>query len=424
MKARVLCVLLLVVALSAVSLGSAAAGGGTQIRALTTQAVTLYAEPNMASEAVAEVPAYSTVDVLKTDESGAWMQVSAAEGTGYAMADALLVLNLPLLGEKMVVNARRGAASLFATPKLGEDFLQALPNGTVGTVLATYGQWLYVATDVGEGWSLASSWAAAPEGTARAMVHLRRNPELGVFAAPQIGSDMVGTLADGAVVWMLGTEGEWATVLLADGSQGYVIAANLSPLAETMVDAVGGRRGRAVAALFDAPDFGANLLTQLEPGTSLVFLEHVDDFWIKVYSPQYGVAYGLADYFSPIYFPATVQAQDAVVRAGPNDNLYNAIAVLNAGTPVVVKGVSESGAWLNVALPFDEIDFPWYGVEGWMRDYLFWDEGGEMPRGHHLARRHRVNARGARGGLPAFRRWRAGAFFAGAKPPGARWHGN
>ncbi len=378
MKARVLFALLLVVTLSAVSLGNAAAGGGTQIRAITTSTVTLYAEPSMASEAVAEVPAYSMVDVLKTDETGAWLEVAAAEGTGYAMADALVVLNLPLLGDKMIVNARRGAASLFGTPKIGEDFLQALPNGTVGTALATYGEWLYVTTDAGDGWSLASSWEAAPEGTARAMVHLRRNPELGVFAAPQIGSDMVGTLADGAVVWVLGTEGQWATVLMPDGSSGYVIAANLSPLADTMVDATGGRRGRAEAALFDAPDFGANLLAQLDAGDTLIFLEQVDDFWIKVYHPEYGVGYGLADYFSPVYFPATVQAQDAVVRAGPNDNIYNAIAILDLGTPVVVKGISESGAWLDVALPFDAVDFPWYGVDGWMRDYLFLDEAGQM----------------------------------------------
>ncbi len=378
MKVRVLFVFLLVAALSAVSLGSAAAGGGTQIRAITTDAVTLYAEPNTISDVVAEVPAYSLVDVLKADETGAWLEVAAAEGTGYAMADELLVLNLPLLADKMVANARRGAVSLFATPKIGEDFLQALPNGTMGTVLGVYGQWLYVATDAGTGWSLASSWDDAPEDTARAMVHLRRNPELGVFAAPQIGSDMVGTLADGAVVWVLGTEGEWATVIMPDGSQGYVIASNLSPLAETMVDAVGGRRGRGQAALFDAPDFGANLLAQLDSSASLVFLEKVDDFWIKVYSPQYGVGYGLADYFGPVYFPATVQVQDAVVRAGPNDTVYNAIAILNAETPVVVTGISESGAWLNVALPWDEIDFPWYGVDGWMRDYLFWNEGGEM----------------------------------------------
>ena len=378
MKARVLLVLLLVVALSAVGLGVAAAGGGTQIRAMTMRAMTLYAEPNAASDVVAEVPAYSMVDVLKTDETGAWVEVDAADGSGYVMADGLMMLNLPLLGDKVIVNARRGAASLFGTPKIGEDFLQALPNGTVGAVLATYGEWFYVTTDVGEGWSLASSWDAAPEEMGRAMVHLRRNPELGVFAEPQIGSDMVGTLSDGDVVWTLGTEGEWAGVLMPDGSQGYVIAANLSPLAETMVDATGGRRGRAEAALFDAPDFGANLIAQLGDGDSLLFLERVDDFWIKVYHPQYGIGYGLADYFGPVYFPAVVQAQDAVVRAGPNDNLYNAIAILNVETPVVVKGKSESGAWLNVALPFDEIDFPWYGVDGWMRDYLFWNEAGEM----------------------------------------------
>ena len=75
---------------------------------------------------------------------------------------------------------------------------------------------------------------------------------------------------------------------------------------------------------------------------------------------------------------ATVQVQDAVVRAGPNDNVYNAIATLPLGTKVVVKGISESGAWVQVGISFNEVDFSYYGVSGWMRDYLFKDADGNI----------------------------------------------
>ena len=72
-----------------------------------------------------------------------------------------------------------------------------------------------------------------------------------------------------------------------------------------------------------------------------------------------------------------MQVAEAVVRAGPNDNVYGAVALLRAGTPVIVKGVSETGAWIEVAIPFDELDFGYNGVSGWMRDFLFVDGMGE-----------------------------------------------
>ena len=374
MKNRLL-VFLLVLTLSLASVGLVAAQGGTDLKAVTTSGVTLYADANANSEAVAELSAYSVVTLLGTDASGAWLQVSAPEGDGYIMADAANVLNLPLLAPKVVVSTRSaGATALYATPDFSADLLASLPDGTVASVLTTMGQWAFVQTDMGMGWSIATAWSAVPDGAMQAMADVSQADALGVFAEPSMGADIVAMPANGSVVWELGMDGEFASVLTPDGTMGYALANNLSPLPMIMADVATG--SQTSAGLYDAADFGANVLGELEDGTTVTFLSSVDDFWDEVYVPGYGVVYTLDRNLGPKYSVATVQVQDAVVRAGPNDNLYNAVATLPIGTKVIVKGVSNNGAWAQVAIEFNEVDFGYNGVSGWMRDYLFSDANG------------------------------------------------
>jgi hypothetical protein len=368
-------VLLIVLAMTAVgAFGVASAqGDGTSLKAISGDPVTIYAEPSDGAEVVAELAPSTEMTVVAADETGAWLQVSAADGEGFVKADAVVVLNLPLLASKSVVNnARTGATGLFVTPQIGADIITSLDNGTVGTVLGTFGEFAYVETAYGKGWSIATAWAPLPEGSSAEVVTLVRNPELGVFVEPKIGADIVSTVPNGAVVYWLGApDGEFVEVLLGDGQQGYAIASSFAPLSGVMVDGIGA--ARSSAAIFDKPDFGGNVVATLEPGTPLVFVEAVDDFWYQVYHPLYGMGYVLVQKLGPRYAVATVQVDGAIVRAGPNDNVYNAIANLPAGTTVVVKGISASGAWIQVALPFSAVDWPYYGVEGWMRDFLFVD---------------------------------------------------
>ncbi len=373
---KYLLILLVVLALSLMSVGIAAAGDGTDLKAISVSTLTVYASPGTTSDVVTELPVWSEVMILGTDESGVFMHVETADGEGYAPVDSFIALNLPLLAPKAyVATGSAGATSLFATPRLGEDFITALNDGTVATVLGTWAEWSYVSTAMGTGWSLASDWSAMPDGSAQAVVSLGASPNLGIFAEAQAGADLVTTVPDGSVVWLMGpAEGQWDQVLLDDGSMGYALASDLELLPTTMVDAVGGSQSNA--ALYDAPDLGATLLGMLDAGTPVTYVAAVDDSWAQLYSPAYGMGYGLLNKFGGIYAVATNQTADAIVRAGPNDNLYNAIAMLPAGTPVIVKGVSASGAWVEVSIPFDEVDFPFNGVSGWMRDYLFVDAMG------------------------------------------------
>jgi hypothetical protein len=374
MKKRLLAFLLVVV-LSLASVGIAAAQGGTGLKAVTTAGVTLYAEPNAGSEAVAELSAYSVVTLLGTDASGAWLNVSAAEGDGYIMADSASVLNLPLLAPKVVVaTSSAGATALYAVPDFGADLVASLPDGSVGTVLTLMGQWAYVETDAGMGWSIASAWDSLPDGAMQAVIEVSQADVLGVFSAATVGADIVATPANGTLVWELGMEGEFAEVMTADGVTGYALADNLSALPMVMADVQTG--AQTSAGLYDAADFGANVLGELEDGTTVTYVSSVDDFWAEIYAPGYGFVYTLQRNLGPKYSVATVQVQDAVVRAGPNDNLYNAVATLPMGSKVIVKGVSANGAWVEVAIQFNEVDFGYNGVSGWMRDFLFKDADG------------------------------------------------
>lgn len=375
MKNRVL-VFLLVLVLSLFSVGIAAAGGGTDLQALTGDVVSLYAEPNANAEVVAELGAYSALTVLATDETGTWLEVEAAEGTGYVMLEDVLVLNLPLLAPKVYVStSQAGATGLYAEPAFSAEYLTSLSDGAVGTVLATQGEWAYVSTAAGTGWSVASAWAALPEGAYSAMVSLGSAPEMGVFGEAELAAEVVGTVPNGEVLWVMSEPtAQFAEILLPDGSTGYALLSNLEALPNVWVDAVAG--ANANPALFVEPDFGAEIAGELEPGTSLMYVAAVDDFWIELYHPAFGFVYGLADNFSPVYTTAEVMQANALVRAGPNDNLYNVVAELPAGLTVITKGVNESGAWIEVAIPFEEVDYGYYGVAGWMRDFLFEDNQG------------------------------------------------
>ncbi len=231
MKHRVLA-LLIVLVLSVMSVGVAAAQGGSDLKAVTTGAVTIYAEPNTGAEVVAEVAAFSEVTVLSTDPSGAWLQVDAGGNVGYAPLESFVVLNLPPLAPKYYVATNRtGATSFFAAPNVTAEFLGSLEDGTVATVLGVYEQWAYVETPQGRGWSLVSDWEALPEGARMASVVLGRVPEMGVFAEPNVTSDVIATFPEDTVLWALGEpEGEFVQVLLPGGDMGYALAANLSDL--------------------------------------------------------------------------------------------------------------------------------------------------------------------------------------------------
>lgn len=376
MKNRVLILLIVITMLAVSGLTTAAAAGNTDLMALTTGPVTLYASPSESAEVVAELAPYTTVAVLASDPGGQWLEVEAADGTGFVLADAVIILNIPLLAPQVLVSTNRtGAVGLFAEPDFGAEIVAMLPDGTLASVLGADGEWAYVMTGDGQtGWSVASAWAPAAEDLQAATIALGRTDQVGVFAEADVFADVVTTLTEGDAVHFFGVEGDWAQVITADNATGFMNVDYLNPLPNVKLDAASGRNSNT--AVYAEADFSADIVANLDDGTSVTLLSKVDDFWVEVYHPSFGTGYGLADNFGPAYTTGTVQVQGAIVRAGPNDNLYKAIGTLPAGAKVVVKGTNDEGGWLAVSVPYDELEYPFNGVNGWMADFLFEDPQG------------------------------------------------
>jgi hypothetical protein len=372
MKKYLLILLLVLSVLAFTSLGLAAAQENTKHKALVTELVRLYEAPDSTSAYRILAPG-TVVTITNISEDEAWYEVEAPDKpVGYVMIGDVVQMNMPLLAPMMMVATNSaGAAGVFAEPDFGAEMLVSLPDGSVASVLAVDGAWAYVLLPDGTiGWSVASAWAPLPEGSKLALVTLGEAPAMGVFAEPNVSADLVTSVPADTALYILGApEGEWAKVLLMDGSMGYALASSLNVLPSVRVDAQAG--ANAVPAVFAEPDFAADLLVELDNGTAVTWVSTVDDFWMEVYHPTFGLGYVLRDNFSNPYGVATVQTQDAIVRAGPHDALYKAVAVLNTGTKVIVKGISDNGDFVEVAIPISEIDYPRNGLGGWMLDRLF-----------------------------------------------------
>ncbi|MBN1681163.1 MAG: SH3 domain-containing protein [Anaerolineae bacterium] len=340
--------------------------------ALTLKTVGLYSEPGYsdAPDQVGAVPANAIVSIISTTEDGEWYMVASGEEEGYLPATSVMVLNVPALAPKAVIASDSAGSSLFKKADLASEFIQGFTLGDMVTVLGVDGEWAYVMTKDGVmGWTIASSWVVV-DSVQVAVIDLSTTDKTNVLEEPDGSSGVLTTLANGDVVYTSGDASEgYAQVLTMDGNLGWAVASGLMIYPTMYVDVATG--GEAEAGLYAEADFAADVIGMAANGRTVSFISKVDDFWIEIVDPDYGKVYALADNFGGVYVPVKMPFGDAIVRSGPNDALYNSIAQLPPGQPVVVTG--KNGNYYKVVVPLEEIDFAWYGVEGWMRSFLFLD---------------------------------------------------
>jgi SH3-like domain-containing protein len=223
---------------------------------------------------------------------------------------------------------------------------------------------------------VASAWTALPEGAVKAQVNLGSAPELGVFVEAKIGSEVATTVPNGEVIYVLSTvDDQWSEVMAPDGTTGYAISSNLSVLPSTMIET---DVSSAMAGIYTEPNVTADIIATLGNGVAMTYVAEVDDYWIEVYHPSFGVGYGMKDAFGNIFFVAENQTNDAVVRAGPSSFTSAGVAQLAKGAKVVVTGKNAEGTWVKVTIPFSELDFGENGVSGWMAEFLFQNNVGQV----------------------------------------------
>lgn len=367
---------LLIVAIltgGAVQLASAQDVG---LKAVTLEAASVYEAPDAAGEPVGEIAPNTIVVLLRTDPSGAWLEIEADAGAGFILAEQAVILTPAPLAPTVMVTSQQAGAPIFDAPSMAAEMVGSASFGATASMLGESGQWTYVTTWDGlAGWSIGSAWETVGD-LEPALINLRATDAAGLFAEANINAELAATVEQGQLVYATGeTTGSFAEVMTADGTSGWIDSRYLAPLPRAFVSAEIGRQSNP--ALYAEPDFSADLLASLEGGTTLTFVGRPDEFWLELYSPEFGTAYGMANQFSPVYTTATVAANGALVREGPSAEQFNAIAQVNAGTEVVVVGTNEDGDWLKVLLPFSEIDSPFRGVEGWMAAFLFQNAAGQ-----------------------------------------------
>lgn len=371
MKNRVL-VLLIVLALvfvSSVSLVSAQPG--TELRAVTLGETSVYGEASAEAEVVDTLGASIVVTI--SDVVGDFYAIDG----GFVMASDVALLNLPILAPKVVVSTNNaGATGLYAEPQISSEFIGSAPDGTVATLLTVDGEWAFaMLMDGAMGWSIVSDWEVLSDDAMMAQADVGSSDQVGVYAEAALTSDLVTTLSAGDAVFVLGpVEERFAPVALMSGETGYMLEGTYVGLPKERVDVVAG--GDQVPALFAEADFASDLLGTLDDGASLTYLGMSEDgYWVEVFDPRLGMGYVAADVVSSVYSWGTVQFNSAVVRDGPGVQYY-AVAQLAAGDRVVVKGVTATGEWFEVAIPLDQyLDFNGQGA--WMNNLLLEDENFE-----------------------------------------------
>ncbi|MBN1201760.1 MAG: hypothetical protein JXJ20_07895 [Anaerolineae bacterium] len=334
----------------------------------------IYAEADLGSSIVTTVPNGSQLYVGAAD--GQWASVITLDGVaGWVLGSS--VVALPNTSVETDVNVK---CDIYDDASRDANLLVSLPNNVMLTFIeAVDEEWFEVYhPDFGFGYAMAPNLtpvyplvSLVYTDAKAALVDSGDASEVGLFAEQDFGSDLVATVPGGQMVYIVAEDELWSSVMAMDGSSGWALASTLAPLPMVMVEPIVG--GDAQAGVYAGPDFASDVLGVIDAGVAVYYMGPVDDSWMEIYDPVLGMGYVLTSYFSGPYSVATVQVGGAVVREGPNDTIYNAVAELPAGTQVIVKGKDSSSDWIQVSIPFAELDYGYNGVDGWMRSFLFVD---------------------------------------------------
>jgi len=370
MRKTILIVVALVAALTLGGVGIVSAQSLIPVQGLIANASSVYAEPSDSGEALGDLAAGTVVSVLRSTDNQAWYEVETGAFAGYVAAEDVVLLPPALLGQLAWAASPTAGVAIFAGPNLNSELLSTMSFGQSVLELAAYDeQWAVVqAPDGTLGFALASALEPLAEGSAPAVVTTGAADAAGLFADADLTSDVVGSLPPGEMVYTLGEpDGRWVEVLTAGGDTGFMMADQLILLPDAVATV---SVGASSAGVYAEPDLMADVLGQLDDGATVYVLGSVDEFWMNIYAPGIGMGYVRKDNLASTMVVGTVTYANALVRQGPNDSIYRAIAELPAGTEVVVTGTSANGAWYQVYVPYEQIDYPYNGLAGWINATL------------------------------------------------------
>src|SRR5690606_37381204 len=225
------------------------------LKAVTLVDASVYETPDAAGEPIGTLMSNTVVTLLRTDPSGAWLEVETGSGAGFIQAEQAVILTPAPLAPTVMVTSQRAGAPIFDAPSMAAELVGSASFGDTASVLGESGEGAYVTTWDGlAGWASGSAWAVNGD-LEPALVSLAATDAAGLFVDANINADLAGTLEQGQLVYLTGeTSANFAQVLTADGTTGWMDNRYLSPLPHAFVSAQVGRQSDP--ALYTQPQFG------------------------------------------------------------------------------------------------------------------------------------------------------------------------
>src|SRR5690606_37604236 len=186
---------------SAVHLASAQDVG---LKVVTLENASVYQAPDGTGESIGTLASNTVVTLLRTDPSGAWLEVETGSGAGFIMAEQAVILTPAPLAPTVMVTSERAGAAIFDAPSMAAELVGSASFGDTASLLGESGEWSYVTTWDGlTGWSIGSAWEAVGD-LDPALVNLAATDAAGLFVDANINADLAGTLEQGQLVYITG----------------------------------------------------------------------------------------------------------------------------------------------------------------------------------------------------------------------------
>ncbi|GEM_PF-2697787 len=388
--------LFLVVALLLTSVAVVSAQGGEGLPATVRNFLFVRVVPDINANDYGRLEPGTEVQLIGRTSDGAWVKLVTSDGTvGWGRTDGLDfegdVSDLP----DMSLGATQGVVVAFANlreaPDINARSSVRLTAGTVVTVSATDGEWVYVqAEDGSSGWVLPRALAfMGGEMPDVPMVNAAVQGFANLRAVPAYDARGIGRLDPGTPVNIVGrsSDGEWVQVETLDGTVGWgtALAFAYEGDLEELPDTTPAESQAAVtnfAVLRAGPSAEAAELGRLEQGT-VVDLLMVDGDRVFVSDGEHSGWVPVSALSYPGGVMPEVLAANATVTTTANVETVNLRAAPGAdaqrrgwaavGERLAVVGVSEDGQWYRVV--------PTSHVGAWIfADLVTLDEGvGPLP---------------------------------------------
>lgn len=177
--------------------------------------------PSVISRRIGRIPGNTVVNVIDTSNSN-WFKVTYDGKTGYVSSE-YIKLNTTANYGTGTVNAT--ALNVRTEPSLSSNIKTKLYNKQKVEIISKEGDWYKIKINGGEGYVFSQYIKLDSDkssSTTENKVYQVTCNKLNMRKSPSTSSEKVGTLAKGAKVTLIKTEGEWFLIKDANGKEAYI----------------------------------------------------------------------------------------------------------------------------------------------------------------------------------------------------------